>query len=165
MERRAIRDDDRPAIAEFIEQRWHSRKVISQGKAYLPHEEEGFIDWRDGKIAGLLTYVLRGDEMEMLTLDSTIRGHGIGSALCLMAIERARKQNVRLVSLCTTNDNLNAIGYYQRMGFRLVKVNVGAVDRARAIKPEIPEIGHDGIPIHDEVIMELSLKPATHNEE
>jgi GNAT superfamily N-acetyltransferase len=163
MDRRAIIDSDRPQIAEFIERRWHSRKVISQGKAYYPHEEEGFVDWRDGILAGLLTYVIRGDEMELLTLDSTMPGHGIGSTLTLMAIDVARKRHVRRVTLCTTNDNMRAVAFYQRMGFRMVRINVGAVDEARIIKPEIPETGQDGIPIHDEVIMELSLEPSTHN--
>lgn len=162
MDRRPIIDSDRSQIAEFIAQRWHSRKVISQGKAYYPHEEEGFVDWRDGVLAGLLTYVLHGDEMELLTLDSTMPGHGIGSTLTLMAIDVARRKNVRRVTLCTTNDNTRAMAFYQRMGFRMVRINVGAVDEARKLKPEIPDVGIDGIPMHDEVVMELSLEPATH---
>ena len=41
-----------------------------------------------------------------------------------------------------------------------MQVNVGAVDQARKIKPQIPEVGNDGIPIHDEIVLELKIKPS-----
>lgn len=162
MARRPIQDADRPAIAEFIETHWHSRKVMSRGKAYYPHEEAGFVDMRDGRIVGLLTYVLHGESMEFLTLNSTTPGHGIGTALTLMAIDHARDNNIRRIWLTTTNDNLRAMGFCQRLGFRMVQINLGAVDQARRSKPQIPEVGQDGIPIHDEIVLELILKPSTH---
>ena len=40
-------------------------------------------------------------------------------------------------------------------GFRLVAVAPGAVDVARARKPSIPLIGEYGIPLHDELTLEL----------
>jgi GNAT superfamily N-acetyltransferase len=160
MDRRAIQDEDRPAIAEFIQAHWHSQVVMSRGVAYYPHQEGGFIEWRDGRIAGLLTYTLHGDAMEILTLNSVLEGQGIGSALTLMAFDRARRQGLSRVWLTTTNDNLRAIGFYQRLGFRLCQVNVGAVDEARKIKPQIPEVGLHGIPIHDEIVLELRLEPS-----
>ncbi len=162
MERRAIQDEDRPAIAEFIERHWHSRKVMSRGKAYYPHEERGFIEWREGRIAGLLTFTVQGDSMELLTLNAIPSGHGIGTAMTLMAIDVARENNLRRIWLTTTNDNLRAIGFYQRLGFRMTQIHIGAVDKARLVKPEIPEVGEGGIPIHDEVVLELALQPVTH---
>lgn len=160
MDRRPIEDHDRPAIAEFIEQHWHSRMVISRGQGYYPHEQDGFIEWRDDKIVGLLTLRCDGDSMELLTLNSTLEGQGIGSALLLAAIDKAREMNLSPVWLTTTNDNLRAIGFYQRLGFRMTAVNLGAVDEARKIKPQIPEVGQNGIPIHDEVVLELQIKPS-----
>ncbi len=53
--------------------------------------------------------------------------------------------------------NLSALRFYQKRGFRIVKVNIGAVDRARQQKPEIPEIGDQGIHIRDEIEMEFLL--------
>jgi GNAT superfamily N-acetyltransferase len=162
MERRVVQDEDRPAIAEFIARHWHSRKVMSGGRAYYPHEERGFIEWREGRIAGLLTFTVQGDSMEMLTLNAIPSGHGIGTAMTLMAIDFARENNLRRIWLTTTNDNLRAIGFYQRLGFRMTQIHIGAVDKARLIKPEIPEVGEGGIPIHDEVVLELTLRPPTH---
>lgn len=56
--------------------------------------------------------------------------------------------------LITTNDNLNALGFYQKRGFRIKAVYPGAVDEARRIKPEIPLAASNGIPIRDEIELE-----------
>ncbi len=157
--RKEIRDADREQVAEFIERHWHSRMVMSHGRSFYPHKEQGFIELRDGKIVGLLTYSIDQDAMEMLTLNSTLEGQGIGSSLILSAIEKARHEGLRRVWLTTTNDAMRAISLYQRLGFRLIEVNVGVIDEARKVKPQIPEVGERGIPIHDEIVMELKIKP------
>ena len=132
---------------------------MSSGRAYHPHEEAGFVERADGTIVGLLTYRIDDGSMEVLTLNATLEGKGIGSSLMLHAIDLARAESCRRIWLTTTNDNLRAIGFYQRLAFRMVKINVGAVDQAREIKPQIPTTGRRGIEIHDEIVMELQLKP------
>ena len=159
MSRTEIRDSDREEVAEFVERHWRSKLVVSGGRAFYPHKEQGYIERADGKIVGLLTYRIDEDRLELLTLNSTLESHGIGSSLMLSAIEAARKNNCRCVRLSTTNDNLRIVGFAQRIGFRMIRVNLGAVDEARKIKPQIPEVGERGVPIHDEIVMELRLKP------
>lgn len=159
MSRTEMQDADREEVAAFIEQHWHSRLVMSHGQEFYPHQEEGFLERRDGKLVGLLTYYIDGTGMEILTLNATLEGAGIASSLMLPAIERARERGCQRVMLTTTNDNLRAIGFYQRLGFRLVAINIGVVDEARKIKPQIPETGERGIPIHDEIVMELTIRP------
>ena len=159
MTRTEMQSSDRDEVADFIERHWHSRLVMSHGRSFYPHEEQGLIERQDGQIVGLLTYRVEGKEMELLSLNSTLPGQGIGSSLMLQAIEVARKRECEKVWMATTNDNLHAIGFYQRVGFRMVAVNLGVVDEARKIKPQIPEVGERGIPIHDEIIMELHLDP------
>jgi len=162
MSRSEITDADREEVAEFVERHWFSKVVMSSGKAYYPHEEQGFIERSDGKIVGLLTHRIERGEMEVLTLNATLEGRGIGSSLLLNAIDSARNYRCRRVWLTTTNDNLRVIGFYQRLGFRMVRINIGAIDEARKTKPQIPETGARGIPIHDEIVLELKLKPALH---
>lgn len=159
MTRSDIQDCDREDVAKFIEQHWRSRAVMSHGRKFFPHEEQGLIERREGAIVGLVTYHVEGGEMEVLTLNSTLEGHGIGSSLMLCLIEKARSLGCTRVFLTTTNDRLRAIGFYQRLGFRMTKINLGAVDEARKIKPEIPEHGERGIPVRDEIVMELPIKP------
>ncbi|MDA0161857.1 GNAT family N-acetyltransferase [Solirubrobacter ginsenosidimutans] len=106
----------------------------------------------DPGLAGVLTYVLRDDDCEVLTLHATRRRHGAGTAL-LEAV-RAIAGDRRLW-LITTNDNVDALRFYQRRGFRLAKLHANAVDDARErLKPEIPRIGNYGIPLRDELELE-----------
>ncbi len=161
MTRTAIEDSDREEVARFIERHWGSTRIISLGKAYYPHEHEGFIERREGKIAGLLSMRTDEDSLEILTVNSVVPGERIGTSLILAAIEEARRRSFGRVWLTTTNDNMKAIGLHQRLGFRMVEVHVGAVDAARKIKPQIPETGRDGIPIHDEIVLECKIKPYT----
>jgi hypothetical protein len=59
------------------------------------------------------------------------------------------------VWLVTTNDNLDALRFYQRRGFRIAQVRPGAVDETRkTLKPSIAEVGDFGIPIRDEIVLE-----------
>ena len=132
---------------------------MSRGRTFYPHQQDGFLERRSGEIVGLLTYNLDDDGMEILTLNSTLEGEGIGSSLMLNAIEAARNQGCHRIWLTTTNDNLKAVGFYQRLGFRMIAVNLGVVDEARKVKPQIPLIGERGVPIHDEIVMELVVEP------
>ncbi len=165
MARTELRDEDRAQVAEFVERHWQSRLSMSRGKKFYPHLEQGFIERRDGVIVGLLTYHLDAEGMEILTLNSTLEGEGIGSLLILDAIAKARKEGCRKIFLVTTNDRLRVISFYQRLGFRMTMINLGVVDEARKVKPQIPLVGERGVPIHDEVVMELELQPFIGSEE
>ena len=59
--------------------------------------------------------------------------------------------------LITTNDNINALRFYQKRGFMLVAVHRNALELSRKLKPEIPMIGNDGIPLRDEIELEMIL--------
>ncbi len=62
----------------------------------------------------------------------------------------------RLV-VVTTNDNLNALRFYQKRGFILVQLRPNALARSRQLKPQIPLVGMDGIPLRDEIELEMDL--------
>lgn len=159
MARSSIQDCDRKEIAEFVKLHWLSEMVMSRGRSFYPHKEDGFLERRNDRIVGLLTFRIDDDAMEVLTLNATLEGQRIGSSLMLDAIEKARRDGHKRVWLTTTNANMRAIGFYQRLGFRIIEVNIGAVDEARKVKPQIPKTGEGGIPIHDEIVMQLPIQP------
>jgi ribosomal protein S18 acetylase RimI-like enzyme len=68
-----------------------------------------------------------------------------------------RAAGCRQVQLVTTNDNMRALRFYQRRGFRLVALHPGALERSRELKPEIPETGLHGIPLSDELVLAREL--------
>jgi GNAT superfamily N-acetyltransferase len=114
----------------------------------------------DGRLAGVLTYVLDDDSCEILTLHPAEPRSGTGTAL-IEAVERlCSERGCRRLWVLTTNDNVDALRFYQRRGFRLAELRPGAVDEARrTLKPEIPEDGDHGIPIRDELILEKEVAP------
>jgi hypothetical protein len=59
--------------------------------------------------------------------------------------------------LITTNDNTAALRFWQKRGFKLLRVHRNAVEKSRKLKPEIPLTGNDGIPIRDEIELEMML--------
>ena len=62
--------------------------------------------------------------------------------------------------LVTTNDNVPAIEFYRRRGLTVAAIHSGAVQAARRLKPQIPEHGIGGVPVLDEIELELPLEPA-----
>jgi GNAT superfamily N-acetyltransferase len=132
--------------------------VARLGRLERPLEHPALIAERDGKLAGVLTYVIDGDECEILTLHTAEQWRGAGTAL-LESVERvASEHGCRRLWLLTTNDNVDALRFYQRRGFRLAELNPGAIDTARArLKPELPEVGNYGIPIRDELVLDKEI--------
>ena len=112
---------------------------------------------RSGRVAGLLTYQVIGDMLEIVTLNAIDRRAGIGTILIEAAIGAARRYGSRQIRLTTTNDNIDALRFYQRRGFRLAELRPGAVDRSRQVKPAIPRAGEYGIPLHDEIDLTLQV--------
>ena len=117
-----------------------------------------------GLIAGLDSAVQRGvDELEgeaceIVTIDALEEGKGIGTALLEAVVGIARETGCTRVQLLTTNNNLRALAFYQKRGFRLVGLVPGAIDEERKRKPSIAEFDSAGLPIRDELHLELPLR-------
>jgi ribosomal protein S18 acetylase RimI-like enzyme len=154
---RPLSPADRDWVARHVAKQWGAEIVVAHCTIYRPAELPGFVVELDGKVAGLVTFHIAGDACEIVTLDSLSEGRGIGTALLEAVKAEAHAAGCRRLWLITTNDNLHALGFYQKRGFRLVAVHPGAVDAAHKLKPEIPLIGNDGIPILDEIELEIVL--------
>jgi ribosomal protein S18 acetylase RimI-like enzyme len=135
-----------------------SSRVARLGELLDPTGLPGLVAEREGERLGLLTYIVDGDRFEVLTLHCRVEQAGAGTALLAAAAELGRGRGCRRLWLVTTNDNLHALGFYQRRGLRLCALHAGAVDRDRALKPEIPQVNPDnGIPLRDLIELELAL--------
>ena len=150
-------EEDRLWAIELMRERWGGEVVVTRGKARDASLLEGFVAEIEGEPVGLAVYETRGAESELVTLDSLQQGAGVGSALLAAVANAAWRQECRRLSVVTTNDNVRALGFYQRRGFILTALRKGAIEKSRRIKPEIPELGYDGIPIRDELELVLNL--------
>jgi GNAT superfamily N-acetyltransferase len=147
---------DRSWIGRLIADRWGD-PVVSRGIAKHPAELPGFVARIDGRPVGLATYEIAGEECELVTIDALVEHSGAGTALLEAVAQAARSTGCHRLWLITTNDNLEALRFYQRRGFALVAVHRDAIAASRALKPAIPELGEHGIPIRDEIELELAL--------
>lgn len=157
---RRLTKDDLPRLRQFWVEHWGGEEMITRGNVYRPEQLEGFILEEDQEWMGLLTFVVKDGECEVTSLDSLREGHGIGSGLIDQAIKEARERMCSRLFLITTNDNLNALGFYQKRGFEIVAIHRGAVNESRKRKPSIPLVGHNNIPLRDEIELEMSLRGA-----
>ena len=165
MEERALNDfltrptdvSDRIWIASFVESHWGSNIVVAEGRVLRPAEFDGFAAFKGKNPVGLLTYRIEGPECEIVTIDSTDQGEGIGTALINIVKETAKAKGCRRLWLITTNDNLNALRFYQKRGFHLTAIYPNALEASRKLKHGIPMKAANGIPIRDELELELEF--------
>jgi ribosomal protein S18 acetylase RimI-like enzyme len=157
VEVRPLEDADRDWALAFL--RHHGSEVVAaHGILLRPLDHPGFVAVAGGERIALLTLRVDGDGCEVVSLHSDREGIGAGTALLAAAERHARAAGCARLWLITTNDNLHALGFYQRRGMRLAAVRPGAVDEARRTqKPQIPERGDHGIPIRDELELETRL--------
>ncbi|GLC88937.1 GNAT family N-acetyltransferase [Lysinibacillus piscis] len=145
-------------VVQFFHDHWGSTEMVISSGVYDCQTLDGFayLDEQQA-IIGLVTYVVRDKECEIISLDSSQEGKGIGSLLVQAVEQWAKDQHCTTVTLITTNDNLDALRFYQKRGYFLVEVLSNAVAEARKYKPEIPLIGYEGIPIRDELRLQKWL--------
>jgi ribosomal protein S18 acetylase RimI-like enzyme len=132
--------------------------MVSRGRLWDVAGMPGFVVEGPEGWLSYGTYRIEGGECELAMLDSPFARRGGGSAVTEAIVTAARRAGCRRVWLITTNDNVEALAFYQRRGFRLAGLHRDAVTEARkALKPEIPEVARNGIPIRDELELELEL--------
>lgn len=149
---------DHHAWAErILNAAWGSLRIASRGKVYYALDYPGFVGLVTGQPEGLILYRIEAKQCEVLLLHSLVEGIGMGAALVDAVKRQAEESNCRRLWLITTNDNIHAFRWYQRRGFTIAAVHVNALAESRKLKPEIPLIGFDEIPLRDEIEFEMVL--------
>jgi ribosomal protein S18 acetylase RimI-like enzyme len=148
---------DLPRLNQFWTDHWGGTEVIVHGEVFRAEGLNGFIAEQDNEWVGLVTFYIQDAGCEIVSLDSLQEGRGIGTNLVKKVIREARGAGCQRLFLTTTNDNLRALGFYQKRGFKLAAIRRGAVNESRKIKPSIPLMGCHDIPIRDEIELELPL--------
>ncbi len=154
---RPLEDVDRQWAGDQIARQWGARMIVSKGKVYYPDQLQGFVAFQGNEKVGLATYNIEAGDCELVSIQSLRDGHGAGSALLGAVRDVAKSAGCKRLWLITTNDNLRALGFYQKRGMSLVAVYRNAMEAARKLKPQIPIIGQSGIPLRDEIELEMFL--------
>lgn len=155
--RSADGEEEARRLARRVRSTW-GEAVVRRGETLDPTDGELIGAYLDHEIIGVATYAIRGDECEVVAIEAYQPRHGIATALMDEIRARAKAAGCRRLWLVTTNDNVPAIGFYQRWGMDLAAFRHDAVTDARArLKPSIPETGHDDIPMRHE--LEFETRP------
>ena len=155
---RPINQSDREWIKRFIIENWGAEKVVTRRKIFYPHNLPGFVAIKGNKYLGVVTYKVGKNDLEITTMDAVIQNKGIGTAL-LKAVEKiCNRLRLKKIRVITTNDNIDALRFYQLRGFKITAVYPNALEFSRKLKPEIPLIGNYGIPLRDEIELEKIIR-------
>ncbi|MGH6892273.1 MAG: GNAT family N-acetyltransferase [Dongiaceae bacterium] len=139
--------DDR-WIRGLLYARWGGTTMVAHGEAIKVMTLPALVAGDGG---GLATYRRAADEAELVSLDAADPGHGIGTLLLDALVERLGGHGIARLWVTATNDNLSALAFYQRRGFTLRRLRPGAIGDARLLKPAIPPVASNGVPIRDEI--------------
>ena len=155
---RPIRLEERGELDRVIVKRWGSPYVVSRCSLHRVSELPCLLATDGDRWLGVAAYRFAAGACELVLLEAFERGHGTGTALLDAVVEQARAAGARRLWLVTTNDNVDALRFYQRRGLRLVRLWPDAVTQARKLlKPEIPLVGDHGISIRDELELDCPL--------
>lgn len=150
--------DDKEWLRRFVAEQWGEPGVVSRGRLWTGDTLEAVAAKRDGETIGVVSWREDGERWELTTVNALVEGKGVATALIEAVAGLARGAGIDRVWLITTNDNTDALRFYQRRGFRLKALHAGAIAESRRLKPAIPEFGEHGIPIRDEIELELLLR-------
>lgn len=154
---KTISSENRKEINDFIMSHWFSTIMVVRGELVDMTILDGFVMYEGEKIIGLITYKIKASECELMSLDSLMENQGIGTTLVKKVIEIAMYNKCNRIKLITTNDNINALRFYQKLGFDMTKIYHNALDISRKLKPSIPLLGEFNIPLKHEIEFEMDL--------
>ena len=149
----AIREKAQP----ILDATWGSPYLAVNGKLWDSRAMPGYAAVNGDEVLGYLFYEIHNGECEIMVLESVVQSIGIASALIDKVKQTAKLSGVGKVVVQTSNDNTHAFRFYQRRGFTIREIRLGALDIARQLKPIVPLIGEDGIPLRDEIEFEIDV--------
>lgn len=154
-----VTEAERDWMRGILSERWGSPVIFRCGMCHDASLLPGFVAFEDRRRLGLVTYRHEGGECEVVTLDALRQWSGVGTALLRAVEETAASVGCRRIWLVTSNDNVDALRFYQRRGYEITEVRRGAIDETRKLKkPSIPRTGNYGIPVRDEIVIEKILR-------
>lgn len=155
---RDINDKDYLWINNFAKKDWGSTTIVTKNTIHEISELPGFVATQRDRPIGFIIYKIDNNECEIIALKSLIEKIGVGESLLNAVKNKVQLENFKRLYLITTNDNMEALKFYQERGFVIKNVYLNKLKEYREkIKPEIPFVGNNGIALRDEIELELCL--------
>ena len=148
-------DADRGVVRDLFRRDFGRTRIIAFGEILNADEMPALVATMHGEVSGALAYRLLGDGLHIVALatDAMWQRSGVGGHLVAEAELLARRLALTRVIVTTTNDNLPALYFYQRRGYRLTALIEGSI----LARSHDLVAGFAGIPVRDEVHLEKML--------
>ena len=152
---RAASEQDNARLQELAIHFWGETEVECFDREYDVLKLSAYVGLENDDIAGFISYAVEGDRMNLVMLNvlPDYQGQGLGSALLAKAVIEAHELGLSQVVVATSNDDVPALGFYQRSGFVIEEVVQHRISEHHGG----PEEGFAGIPVRDEIRMQLAL--------
>jgi GNAT superfamily N-acetyltransferase len=148
-------DRDRALVRALFQRDFGRTHIVAFGEVMNVDEMPALVATMHDELSGALAYRLRGDGLHVVALatDPMWQRSGVGGHLVAEAELLARRLALARLIVTTTNDNLPALYFYQRRGYRLTGIVPGSVVEHTGNTIA----GFAGIPVRDEVQLEKPL--------
>lgn len=135
-----LADDSERAVAAYLD----------EGTLFGLRGEDG------GPSAELLAVPREDSAVEIVSLavQETLRGRGLGRWIVEASLRRLKAAGFTRVVVATATSSLNALGFYQRLGFRLDRVERDVFTVEAGYPAGLTE---EGIPVRDRVWLDRAL--------
>ncbi|MCH9644102.1 MAG: GNAT family N-acetyltransferase [Gammaproteobacteria bacterium] len=150
--------DDTKMVSQLMREHWGGEPLVIRSKNYYPSKLEGIIAYSGNEKLGFLFFDIQGKSCEIVVFEVFNKFHGLGTKILDKLKTVAKDKGCNRIYLMTTNDNLDALRFYQRRGFHISDIHLDSMKASRKMKPGIPLIGDHGIPIRDEIDLEIDLR-------
>jgi len=148
-------DSERAVVRDLFRRDFGRTQIIAFGEVMNVDAMPVLVATTYEEVSGALAYRLFGDGLHIVALATDVmwQRSGVGGHLVAEAELLARRLFLARIVVTTTNDNLPALYFYQRRGYRFTALRPGAV------LTHTPDVlpGFAGIPVRDEVQLEKLL--------
>src|SRR5439155_25737092 len=132
---------------ELFQQDFGRTKIVAFGEVMDIDQMPALVAVMHQEPSGALAYRLFGDALHIVALatDPMWQRSGVGGYLVAEAELLARRLSLHRLVVSTTNDNLPALHFYQRRGYRLTDL----VPNSIVARTGQEHAGFAGIPVRD----------------
>jgi ribosomal protein S18 acetylase RimI-like enzyme len=154
----SLTDEYKNKVEEAIMESWSGPYIAVHRELFDLREFPCLIAVsEDNTLLGYCYYRIHNCECEVLAIESFVKNVGVGTALIEAVMSTAKDNFCKRLYLSTTNDITSAIRFYQRRGFTISAFKLNEIEYSRILKPCIPFLGEDDIPILHEIEFEIKL--------
>ena len=147
---------DQRSVLELFRRDFGRTSIATFGEVVPLESTAAIVADMQGEISGALAWRPRENALQIVALatDPMWQRSGVGGYLVAEAEVVARRNGADRIVLATTNDNLPALYFYQRRGYRITEV---VRDAWRDHAELVIAAGFGDIPVLDELRLEKKL--------